>query len=65
MEKIQKMVEERFPGQWYLARKSINDCARDSKKVKKRLMNASADNFENEDLDASKENDGLGVVTEG
>ena len=65
MEKIQKMVEERFPGQWYLARNSINDCARDSKKVKKRLMNASADNFENEDLDAPKENVGSGVVTEG
>ena len=65
MEKIQKMVEERFPGQWYLARKSINDCARDSKKVKKRLMDASAENFEKEDLDASKENDGFGVVTEG
>ena len=29
MEKTQEMVEERFPGQWYLGR---NDCALDSKK---------------------------------
>ena len=38
MAQIQKMVENRFPGQWSLARKSINDCARDSKKVKKRIL---------------------------
>ena len=52
MEKIQKKVEEWFPGQLYLARKSIKDCAQDSKEVKKGLMNASSENFENEDLDA-------------
>ena len=65
MKKTQNMVEERFPGQWYLARKSINDCHGTRNKVKKRLMNASAENFEIEDLDASKENDGSGVFIEG
>ena len=31
MAQIQKIVEDGFPGQWSLARKSINHCARDSK----------------------------------
>ena len=38
MAQIQQMVENKFLDQWSLARKSINDCARDSKKVKKRIL---------------------------
>ena len=52
------MVEEWFAGKLYLARKLINDCARDSKKVRKRWKNTSRENFENEDLDTPKESDG-------
>ena len=32
MGKIQLLVEMRFPGRWFDARKSINGCVRDSRK---------------------------------
>ena len=43
MEKIQKLVEARFYGQWMEARKSINECVRDSKKKMIRMQSAEVD----------------------
>ena len=43
MEKIQKLVEARFHGQWMEARKSINECVRDSKKKLIRMQSGEAD----------------------
>ena len=37
MVKIQRLVEARFPGRWFDARKSINGCVRDSRKKMKNL----------------------------
>ena len=43
MEKIQKLVEARFHGQWMEAKKSINECVRDFKKKLIRMQSAEAD----------------------
>ena len=37
MGKIQRLVEARFPGRWFDARKSINGCVRDSRKKVNKL----------------------------
>ena len=37
MGKIQRLVEARFPGSWFDARKSINGCVRDSRKKVNKL----------------------------
>ena len=43
MEKIQKFVGARFHGQWMEARKSSNECVRDSKKKMIRMQSAEVD----------------------